>query len=285
MARRALSAARGIEIIDLFAAEPARGMTLSDVARATAINVASCHAVLTVLVERGYLQRDAQAKIYSLGPALFAAGQASLVAQPLLAHAEAAAKALCDELQVPVMMSAAIGAEIVGIVSVGRANGLPALLRPGERRALIPPIGAPFVAWSGEAAIEAWLASAPDEAMRPALRRVAEAIHDRGFEVLLRTDQTPHLSRQLRALAEPHAEGGGLHRLGPDMALPDVIAPTELYPVAMIAAPIFDRHGACAFNLCLGPFSEALTGRAILSLADRLLKACVQVMHADRAAA
>ena len=281
MARPALSAARGIDIIDLFAAAPGRSMTMSEVARATEINVASCHAVLTVLAERGYLVRDAQSKTYALGPVIYAAGQAALAAQPLLAHAEAAARALFAELHIAVMMSAAIGDEIVGIVSINDKDGRPPLLRTGERRPRIPPVGAPFVAWSGEPAVEAWLAGASDPA---ALRRAVETIRDRGFEVLLRTTETADRVSQLLQMAEPRAAGSdGFHRLGPDMALPDRIEPDAFYDVTMIAAPIFDRQGACAFNLCLGPFPDRLAGQAILDLADRLLEACVAVMHADRA--
>jgi DNA-binding IclR family transcriptional regulator len=283
MARPALSAARGIDILDLLAASPARGMTMSDIARATGINIASCHAVLTVLVERGYLLRDAQSKSYGLGPVVHAAGQAALAAQSLLAHAEAAARALFEELRIPVMMSAAVGDGIVGIVSIGERGGSPPLLRPGERRPRIPPVGAPFVAWSGEPAIEAWLASAPERAGDAALRRAVETIRNRGFEVLLRTTGTSRMAAQLRDMADPRALGsGGLHPLGPDMALPDRIEPEALYDVTMIAAPIFDRHGACAFNLCLGPFPEMLAGQAILDLAERLHAACLQAMHADR---
>lgn len=281
MARPALSAARGIDIIDIFAAAPARSMTMSDVARTTGINIASCHAVLTVLAERGYLVRDAQSKTYALGPVIYAAGQAALAAQPLLAHAEAAARALFAELHIAVMMSAAIGDEIVGIVSISDKDGRPPLLRTGERRPRVPPIGAPFVAWSGEPAIEAWLAGASDA---EALRRAVETIRDRGFEVLLRTTETADRASQLLQMAEPRTAGAdGFHRLGPDMALPDRIEPEAFYDVTMIAAPIFDRQGVCAFNLCLGPFPDRLAGQAILDLADRLLEACVAVMHADRA--
>jgi DNA-binding IclR family transcriptional regulator len=281
MARPALSAARGLDIIDLLAAAPSRSMTMSDIARATGINIASCHAVLTVLAERGYLVRDHQTKTYALGAVVYAAGQAALTAQPLLAHAEKAARSLVAELRIRVMMSAAVGEEIVGIVAIGDADGSAPLLRTGDRRPRLPPIGAPFVAWSGEPAIEAWLGLAP-AGDRTTLRRAVEAIRDRGFEVLLQTTETSRLALQLRGMAEPGSPRG-YHRLGPDMALPDLIEPDAIYDVTMIAAPIFDRHGACAFNLCLGPFPDPLAGQAILTLADRLLETCVAIMHADRA--
>lgn len=290
MARPALSAARSIDIIDLLAATPGRSLTLSDIARATGINTSSCHSVLNVLVERGYLNRDPQLRTYALGPVIYAAGQAALAGQPLLTHAVAAARAVFEELGIPVLISAAIGDEIVGIVSI--SDGRTPLLRVGERRALMPPIGAPFVAWSGEAAIAEWLAAAPDAdpGVIASLHRGVETIRDRGFEVLLRSTESSRLASQLLELAAPaptaearSSAQAGFHRLGPNMALPDAIESDRLYDVQMIAAPIFDRHGACAYNFCLGPFPALLTGASITDLADRLLSSCVQIMHADRA--
>lgn len=279
VARPALSAARGLDIIDLLATA-GRAMTLSDIMRATGINLASCHAVLNVLVERGYLARDPQAKAYALGPAMYGAGQAALSGQPIIAHAERAARELFDELHIPVLITAAVGREIVGVVSIAEKGGRRPLLRAGERRARVPPIGAPFVAWSGEDAIEAWLASAPDaDAARLAdLRRAVQTIRDRGFEVLLRDAEASRAASELLAMA-----GQEFLRLGPNMALPGSIEPDQHYDVTMIAAPIFDRSGVGAYSLCLGPFPDQLTGARILELADRLLKACVQAMHADRA--
>jgi DNA-binding IclR family transcriptional regulator len=283
VARPALSAARGFEIIDVFAASPSRGMTMSDVARATGINTASCHAVLTVMVERGYLLRDLVAKTYALGPMAHAAGQAALIAQPLLARARDAASDLNAELALPVMISAPVGGDVVGIVAIGDTGDQPPLLRVGERRALVPPVGAPFVTWAGDAAIAAWLDRDPslDGDVRETLRRAALAIRERGFEVLLRSPAVAPLASEIRAFA---GDGAGF-RLGPDMVLPGTIDAEQDYTVTMIAAPVFDRQGACAFNLCLGPFAGPLRGSDILGLAERLLRACVQVMHADRAAA
>ncbi|MFT4027535.1 MAG: helix-turn-helix domain-containing protein [Novosphingobium sp.] len=283
MARPALSAARGLDIIDLLATSPARSLTLSDIVRASGINVASCHAVLNVLVERGYLSRDAATKAYALGPAIYGAGQAALDAQPLLAQATAAARVLFDELRIPVSLTAAVGREIVGVVSLNDQSGRRPLLRAGERRERIPPIGAPFVAWSGEEAIAEWLAASPDRSGEAIarLRRGVDTIRDRGFEVLLRSSPGPASASP--AASELLALAGQTVHLGPNMALPERINPVARYDVTMIAAPVFDRNGTGVYSLCLGPFPELLPGARVLELADRLLKACVEVMHCARA--
>lgn len=276
MARPALSAARGIEIIDILAANPSRAMTMSEIARQADINVASCHAVLTVLVERGYLRRDGKA--YGLGPALFAAGQAALTGHPLLAHAEAAARGLLADLAVPVTITAQVGGEIVGVLSLG--GGDHPLMRVGTRRAMVPPTGAAFVAWSAEDDIARWAAKSPDRnpAAVGALRRGAGVIRERGFEVLLSAPESARLASQLRAFST-----AGALRMGPGMVLLETIHDARRYDVLMIAAPVFDRQGHCALNLCLGPFPEPLTGAGILARADRLLAECVAAMQADRA--
>lgn len=292
MVRPALSASRSLDIIDLLAAAPDRRMSLSEIARAAEINVASCHAVLGVLVERGYLTRDRQTRTFALGPVLHAIGQAVPACQPLLAHALAAAQAMAGALEVPVLISAGIGDDIVGIAAISDARGAHTGLMPGERRPMLPPTGAPFIAWSGDEAIEQWLAKAPDgdTDWLSGLRRGAETIRACGYEVLLRSSETPDLASTLIEFAAGSEAGpppararGGFYRLGPDMTLPETIEPEESYDVMMIAAPIFDRQGTCIYNLCVGPFPTRLSGKQVLDHADRLLRACVEVMQADRA--
>ncbi len=291
MVRPALSASRSLDIIDLLAAAPDRRLSLSEIARAAGINVASCHAVLGVLVERGYLTRDRQTRTFALGPVLHAIGQAVPACQPLLAQALAAAQAMASALQVPVLISAGIGDEIVGIHAISDSRGVHTGLMLGERRPMLPPTGAPFIAWSGDEAIEQWLAKAPDgdPDWIAGLRRGAETIRACGFEVLLRSSETADLASALiefsagTDLAQPPPrERASFYRLGPNMTLPENIEPDEAYDVIMIAAPIFDRYGSCIYNLCVGPFPGLLSGRQVLDHADRLLRACVEVMQADR---
>ena len=284
MARPALSAARGIDIIDLLASAQGRPLTLSEIARRTGINIASCHAVLNVLVERGYLRRDTQGKAYALGPALFAAGQAALAGQTLLSHAEAAARKLFADLGIPVLITATVGEEVVSILSLG--GGDHSLMHTGTRRALTPPTGGAFVAWSDDAEIERWAAKSPDRspAALDALRRGAAAMRERGFEVLLGSPESAGLASKLRSLAAGARDSeAGYLRMGPGMVLLETIEAERSYDVLMIAAPIFNRQGACAFNLCLGPFADPITGSAILTLSERLLADCVAAMQADRA--
>jgi DNA-binding IclR family transcriptional regulator len=287
VARPALSATRGLEIVDFLAAFPTRDFTLSEIVRASGINPASCHAVLNALTERGYVTRVPGQKTFRLGPVLIAAGDAALRAQPLVMLARDAAADLAADLGIPVMMSAAVGDDIVGVLAQPDPQGRIPSLRTGERRPLVPPLGAPFVAWSEEAAIEAWLARAGES--EAAQRRNLSLIRDRGFQVALRSPGTtrlaPEISDMARGREAPRYREhmvGLLSGLG-EIPMPETILPDERYEVVLIAAPLFDRAGTCAFNLCLTDFPAPLSGSEILACAERLLAACLKIMQTDRA--
>ena len=291
MVRPALSAARGFDILELLGQAPAEGMTLSELARATGINPASCHSVLSVLSQRGYLVRSPASRRFTLGPLPVALGQSALTAQPLLARARIAADRVGAEAGLPVLISAAVGDDIVGVHVRSDLSGRLPGLRLGERRAMRPPLGAPFLAWAGEPAIEAWLAKAPaGESSKATIerRRGMAAIRARGFEVLVRTAASSRLASEMAALAgsgraAPGDGGAHFHALGPNMALPEQLDPERFYDVALIAAPVFDGAGTCLYNLCLGPFPDPLDGGAITRLGDALMRACLEAMLAGRA--
>ncbi len=287
MARPALSATRGLDIVDFFAAFPTRDFTLSEIVRACAINPASCHAVVNALVERGYVARVPGQKSFRLGPVLIAAGDAALRAQPLVALAREEAAALAAELATPVMMSAAVGDDIVGIVAQPDPQGRMPSLRTGERRPLVPPLGAPFVAWADEAAIAAWLARAGEAGEMQ--RRNLALIRERGFQVALRSPGAARLAPEIgdmargREVPRYREQMIGLIAGMDEIPMPETIEPDQAYEVVLIAAPLFDRAGNCAFNLCLTDFPAPLLGRKIQACAERLLSSCLKIMQADRA--
>jgi DNA-binding IclR family transcriptional regulator len=282
-----------MDVIDFLASFPGRGFTLSEIAKAAGINVASCHAVLSALVERGYLARSASQRTYTLGPALAAVSEAALKSQPLIGRAKQAAGELFAEFGAPVLLSAVIGDEIVGVVSIPDATGASPGLGVGERRPLLAPIGASFLAWSSEAAIEAWIArnASPHHAeSAQEWRRTIALTRQRGFQVTLRSPEGPEIATLMAEMASgqraPESREG-VRRLISSLDLhvcqPETIEPDELYDVILIAAPIFDQDGEAAFSLCFGGFSEKLAGATVLAHAERLVRTCVQIMRDDRA--
>ena len=292
MARPALSASRSIEIIDLLAAFPGRAFTLSEIARAARINVASCHAVLNALMERGYLVSGAKPRTYVLGPALVAVGQAALKSQTLVGRAQQAAQELLRELDQPTLLSALIGDEVVGVLSMRNSAGREPDLRAGERVPMVPPAGAPFIAWSSPQGIDAWIAKKQHltRAMEQQIRQSLALTRKRGYQVTLRLPESAELAALMTEMAarrEVHAYKEEVFNLLNSIQrlplTPEKIAAKERYDVILIAAPIFNERGEAAYSLCLSNFAERLSGAEIQKHADHVLRASLKVMRADLA--
>ncbi len=292
MARPALSAARTTDILDLFAAFPGRAFTMSEIIKATGINVASCHAVLSVLTQRGYLSRREGDKNYTLGPALLCVGQAAFQALPLAVRAREAAARLFEELQTPVLLSTIAGDEILSLAAFATSDGRSTGLRVGQRAPLIPPNGAHFLAWASEPDISAWLARSAnqDEANIDSLRATLALVRQRGFQVTLRTSTKTELAMLMAQMAtgQPPLDyktqvTHALSDASWPLSQPETIEPGESYDIVLIAAPIFDRDGHAYLSLGLGGFAAPVDGQTILDLSARLLETCLRVMREERA--
>lgn len=295
MSRPALSASRSSDIIDFLATFPEREFTLSEIMRATKINVASCHAVLATLTDCGYISRSPKGRTYTLGPALVAIGQSALKSQPLIARAKEAAERLLDELGAPILLSAVVGEEILGVLSVPDKSGRFPALRVGERKPLVAPLGAPFLAWSPEETIEAWIErhkGPMDEQLKEGWRHSLALIRKRGYQIMLRSADSPQIGTLMSQMASGHRAPDYkdemtrlIHSLDSQLAQPEGIEPDQIYDILLISAPLFDQHGRAAFNLSLGGFSKKLSGEMILNYADHLVRTCLDIMRADREAA
>lgn len=293
MARPGLSASRSIDIIEFLAQFPERSFTLSALVRATGINVSSCHVVLNRLTERGYLARCPEQKTYSLGSSLIAIGQAAFKSQPMVARAHRAAQELVRDLGVPVLLSTTVGGDILGVLALEDAEGRAPVMWVGERLPLVPPLGAPFLAWASEDAVEAWIASReapPEQRLADEWRRNLELTRQRGFQIAMRAANGPSIGSMMLEMAGG-AQGGeyksDLRRLINTLEdynpQPEVVVDDQFYDVMMISAPIFDANGNAVFNLSLGSFEHKLSGAMINGYAERLVRTCLGVMRADRA--
>lgn len=292
VSRPALSASRSSDIIDFLASFPEQEFTLSEIMRATKINVASCHAVLATLTDCGYITRCPKQRTYTLGPALVAIGQSALKSQPLIARAKEASENLLRELGAPVLLSAAISDEILGILALPDAAGRFPGMRVGERKPLVAPLGAPFLAWSSEEAIEGWIArhQGPiDESLAAAWRHSLALIRQRGFQVMLRGPDSPQMATLMSQMAAGHRlpdykdEMARLvNSFDAQLSQPETIEPDEVYDVMLISTPLFDQNGRAVFNMSVGGFAKKITGAVILNHADHLVRTCLEIMHADR---
>ncbi len=292
MARPALSASRAAAILDLLAAYPDREFSMAEISRATKINTASCHAILSVLACQGHLTRSDDEKRYALGIALIAIGRAASMAHPIIERAQAAAERLSDTLGLSMLLSTIVNGEIVGLAHRTGRNGLGLGIQPGQRFPLAAPAGAYFMAWASNEEVEGWISrageSSPDE--KSTWRETLSLVRRRGFQVTLDVPVAAEFSQVMaemalgkRSLAFNENARQLLTAHAWHNEQPASIEPNELYAVSSIASPIFDRDGHAILSIGIGGFGRELTGLEIKKYSTDLLQTCVNIMTEDRA--
>jgi DNA-binding IclR family transcriptional regulator len=283
MPRPALSASRAVGVLNFLAAHPTEGFTLSDIASRLGINPGSAHALLAVLMDAGYLDRDPRLRTFRLGPAVVALGAAALDAHPGIDVARDAARQLARETGLEVAVTAPAGDHIVFLAKAGEpsARGVPVHI--GQRVPMIPPVGSVFVAW-GDA--EAWLAQAHDP---DRLREVLETVRRRGYSVALEAEARQRLGHALNDLAANPSDDELKSRVGRLVsALSErryqlqQLKTDRRYEVSMIAAPIFGPAGQAALAITLQGFDGGLAGSEIASLGERLRDVALVVTKRTR---
>lgn len=271
MARASPGVRRVAAILNFMAEHPGQAFTLTDLVKALKLSRATCHALLTGLVEVGYLYR-ASDKNYVLGPMLAAIGRIAEKHASPLQVAQPEMRALADELGV---ICSAFFRERDQIVVRDRAasfshvGGLPL----GTRVNLRPPTGAVFFARSSEADIEAAL-DAYVPAPTPAIRQLMHAgigfVRNHGFSVLVINAQAASLAASgERAISE--------QLLDLPMSVATELRDEQDYPVAGISAPVLDTRGQVAFVMGVSGFADAMPGAEITRIGQRLRHACERV--------
>lgn len=289
MTRPALSATRGMAIIDFLAANSNEAFTLAEIASAVEINSASCHAIVNALNKGGYLSRLPGTKSYTLGPVLVAAGIAAQRRYPVLSIAHSEGKRLAEELNVPAHITAHIGDEILTIDTIPSSLGRPPSMLTGQRRKMdVPPIGAIFHAWSSETIVEKWLSNAPpwaDEDIIKEWRRELVRIRKNGYQVRVWSNDTDTFVRHMeksysyRNTSESNLFDTSIEFSEFQAYAAPVIKPDEYYEVILICAPIFDANGKIMFVLNLTDFENQMLGEQITDYASRVVKTCFKITH------
>jgi DNA-binding IclR family transcriptional regulator len=287
VARPALAASRAADCLNLLAANPTQPFTLSELVQQLDLNIASCHALLNVLTKQGFLQRHPKHKTYSLGPALVAIGHAALECHPAIDMARDEARELAQQLDLEVLITARIDAELVALARAGRYLSPNASLRVGQRIPLIPPLGSPFMAWATEKEIKEWLGRAAGDTSAEELahyRDILKVVRARGFSVTLRNPVQRQLGEVVANLsASPHAAalrermarliadlGHNAYQLG-------TLDDTQRYDVVLLSAPIFNAYGQVAYTISLLGFRNALTAMEIEDYAQKLVASSLLV--------
>lgn len=162
MARPALAATRALEIISYLTEHADEAFTMAQLTRALNLNQGSAHAILSTLVEGGFLVRHRVHKTYRLGPAFVSVGEAAAIANPVIGVAREELSRLAKELGLEALASMRTGTELRVVVRVGRHASSGPARRVGQRYPLVPPLGAALVAWSPSDVRDAWVSAGVD---------------------------------------------------------------------------------------------------------------------------
>jgi DNA-binding IclR family transcriptional regulator len=283
MTRPALSALRAIEILDFMSQAPSQAFTLTELVRHTGTNVASLHAILNVLMRRGYLVRHPVHKTYRLSLALAAIGEAVAAGEPMLANARAAAEGLAARTGLEATVTARTGEDVICLSRAAGSRLSRASMRIGQRVTLRPPLGATYYAWADADEVDAWIARG--DGTDPERARSALALmRERGFLVTLKSPAQTEFARALAAKGGSHAKAErnlarALRDLERTLYQPKTIEPKQSYDVDIISGPIFDHTHQATYAMTLNGFGGPMSGEEVCGLAEVLIEACSDVMR------
>ena len=270
MSRSSPSVQRVVAVLNFMADHPGQAFTLTDIVRSLKLSRATCHALLTGLVEAGYLFRSSD-KSYVLGPVLAAIGRQADAHFSPLQVAQSEMRRLADEFDV---ICSAVFREGTDIVVRERASSLSHLgdsIPRGARLPLRLPFGGIYFAWSSPPVLDKWLRQldpSPGEAQLAAMQDAMEFARRNGFQVILRrSDNSPGGSEW------PMRDYPDERPVQIETRLDD----SAEYPVAGITAPVFDDRGEVAFVLALVGFNKPASGAEIMASGTQLKEACARV--------
>jgi DNA-binding IclR family transcriptional regulator len=269
MSRSSPGVRRVAAILNFIADHPGQAFALTDLVRALRLSRATCHALLTGLVDVGYLYRTSD-KTYVLGPALAAIGRTASAHFSPLQVAQPEMRALADAFDV-VCGAYFLEGDTVHLrdraASVSHV-GYPVPL--GNRHALPRTLAPIFYAGSRRDALQ-WFAGKPHpDEQRSQFEATLDFVAQNGFVAIVfkpgyvtsLSEGTPVLDS--KAYDEPVEALSSL-----DLS--------ESYRIAAVFAPIFDERGDVSFALGMAGFSEALVGSAVAEAGRRLREACNRI--------
>ena len=271
MTRSSPGVKRMAAVLDFMADHPGQAFALTDLVRALKLSRATCHAMLTGLVEVGYLYRTAD-KTYVLGPALMRIARRTEEHFSPLRVAQSEMRALADAYDVVCSAilregdTAVVRERAASVSHVGYSVPL------GTRVKLSTPRVAAFLAWS-PAEAEEWLANSapaptPDE--RETMLAGMAFAREHGFLAMVRNPLAPPLNRVPEAFSMPDSAEM-------PVVLTTAIIPGENYEATSITAPVFNDKGRVEFVLGLMGFNRVMSGAELLHVAGELRAACGRI--------
>ncbi len=187
-------------------------------------------------------------------------------------------QSLSEELGLECHAGIQVDDEILVVARTGARQPFGLGVEAGQRLPLVPPLGTPYVAWSGRAAIDAYLRRAARD-RRPAqlerYRRAIEAVRRRGYSVALDAETRQRFGELAAKLADhPGAdlrplEEAATELLGDDYLLLELEGAAR-YDVTGISAPVFGPDGSVVLVVGVVGFGRGLPASRIPEVAGRV---------------
>ncbi len=268
MSRSSPGVARMAAILNFIADHPRQSFALTDLVRALKLSRATCHALLTGLVDVGYLYRTSD-KTYVLGPALAAIGRTAAEHFSPLQVAQPEMRKLADDFDV-VCGAYFLEGDIIHLrerAASASHVGYPVPL--GTRMPLRWVQATSFFARNPREADAAQARINPE----PTADQIAQLhggmafVREHGFIALTR---------------RPDSVPGDSSVVGASLDDPPVVPETDLdsgraYPIMAIMAPIYDARDRVSISLVMAGFNGAMTGAEIRKAGEALAEACTRI--------
>jgi DNA-binding IclR family transcriptional regulator len=270
MARSSPGVRRIVSILNFFADHPSESFTLSDLVRALKLSRATCHGLLTGLVEAGYLYRTSD-RGYLLGPALVSVGEVAKTHYSPLKAAQPEMRILADAFDTVCSATFREGRDAVVRERASAVSHLGFSVPRGTRLPLLPQFAGSFFVWSPPAEIAAWLddlETPPSDSQRAALEQSIAFVRKYGFFCAQRTSQEWDHSTQWVL--------DGAYEKAPMLPIPE-LKDDALYDLAWVIAPVFNAGRSVAFVIGVQGFSGQYTGAKVIKIGERVREACDRV--------
>lgn len=284
MVRPAPGAARTVTILNFLSERPSSAFTLTEIARATGLVMASTQTALSELASAGYVVRHAAHKTYSVGPLLTVFGHAARTRYPAIGLATREMERLSREFGREALLAVATDDEAVTIARAGRRHARS--LEVGQRVPLVAPLAASFVAWASEQQIERWRGE--PASVHPDLQSFYEQIlvttRLRGYSVVVETKPRVQTITDAVAWAAAHPEPTTRQELqralsslvpvdgpGPDLMSDHTLA------VRSIGAPVFDAEGRAMLSISMSDLPDLMGATELARWGSRIRDAATTV--------
>ncbi len=278
---------RAVDVLEFLATRPADAPTMSEIARRTGLNKATCQSVLLALAERGYVLRDASSLGYSLGPVLIPLGTLASSSLRLPQIAQPEMETLSNTLGVTTVAAVTAGAHMMVVSAVGAPQPFHVSPEVGQLVPFVPPLGAAFVAWAPRTEVDAWLNRALrrlNQAERQHFLEALEVVRANGYSVTLDHAVRGEFGRTVEQLAiHPDSQEAQSRRdaliaeLGVTNYLPVKLEHGRTYRLTQVSAPVFDHAGTVALVLLIVALGLELETEQIAACGQRVREAAARI--------